>query len=163
MVCLLRWVFTLPCSPLFLCAASDHLPEVPDHHADPDPRSSAVCCASVPYSWGITHSMMYMLHYNRVNIILGVSLAGPFHKYFWPLHRETCWVFSMCSTPRRPVCTSWPPFWTAGGLTRCVHCILIGNTTAQLGQRWSKVATQDCKIKPNVELGTQHSRENFKM
>lgn len=39
----------------FLFAASDHLPEVPDHHADPDPESTPVCCTSLPYSWGISH------------------------------------------------------------------------------------------------------------
>lgn len=38
-----------------LFAAFNHLPEVPDHHADPGPGSAAVCCASVPFSWGITH------------------------------------------------------------------------------------------------------------
>lgn len=35
-------------------AAADHLPEVPDHHADPDPGPAAVCCAALPHSRGIT-------------------------------------------------------------------------------------------------------------
>lgn len=34
---------------ILLFAAPDHLPEVPDHHADPDPGSAAVCRASVPH------------------------------------------------------------------------------------------------------------------
>lgn len=54
------------------------------------------------------------------------------------LHREIYWVSSICSTPQKPVCTSWPPCWTAGGSTRFVHCILFGITEAQVGQQWSK-------------------------
>lgn len=57
---------------------------------------------------------------------------------FWPLHRETCWGSSICSTPQKPVCTSWPPCWTAGGSTRFVYCIPFGITAAQLGQRKSE-------------------------
>lgn len=65
------------------------------------------------------------------------------------LHRETYWASSICSTPQRPVCTSWPPCWTAGGSTRFVHCILIGATAAQLGC----VAARDCSNSPKVEPG----------
>lgn len=54
------------------------------------------------------------------------------------LHREIYWVSSICSTPQKPVCTSWPPCWTAGGSTRFVHCVLFGITEAQVGQQWSK-------------------------
>lgn len=54
------------------------------------------------------------------------------------LHREIYWVSSICSTPQKPVYTSWPPCWTAGGSTRFVHCILFGITEAQVGQQWSK-------------------------
>lgn len=41
----------LLCPSLF--AALNHLPEVPDHHADPDPRPPAVRCAAVPHRRGI--------------------------------------------------------------------------------------------------------------
>lgn len=45
---------TLLCPPLF--AALNHLPEVPDHHADPDPGPPAVRCAAVPHRRGIAQA-----------------------------------------------------------------------------------------------------------
>lgn len=44
----------LLCHSLF--AAFNHLPEVPDHHADPDPGPPAVRCAAVSHCRGITHA-----------------------------------------------------------------------------------------------------------
>lgn len=59
-------------NPLFSLssAASDHLPEVPDHHADPDPGSPAVCRASVPHSRGITNTEPQLLSLR----VMGVKL-----------------------------------------------------------------------------------------
>lgn len=44
----------LLCHSLF--AAFNHLPEVPDHHADPDPGPPAVCCAAVSHCRGIAQA-----------------------------------------------------------------------------------------------------------
>lgn len=44
----------LLCHSLF--AAFNHLPEVPDHHADPDPGPPAVCGAAVSHCRGIAQA-----------------------------------------------------------------------------------------------------------
>ena len=81
------WQLTLASEKLyFLCwsvlilsslssAASDHLPEVPDHHADPDPGSPAVCRASVPHSRGITNTEPRLLSLRT----MGVKLFAEQH------------------------------------------------------------------------------------
>lgn len=50
----------LPVRIVLLChssfAAFNHLPEVPDHHADPDPGPPAVCGAAVSHCRGITQA-----------------------------------------------------------------------------------------------------------
>lgn len=150
----------------FLFAATDHLPEVPDHHADPDPESSPVCRASFPYSWGISYAntKLHSLMYCNSLVVLGAKvILAAFSVMWWTLHRETYWVSSICSTPRRPVCTSWPPCWTAGRSTRFVHCILIGITAAQLGQMERKMAIPDFSTKQSwtKNRAKQRQREDY--
>lgn len=50
---------------ILLFAAADHLPEVPDDDADPDPGSAAVRCASVPDSRGTTNLITTFIHMRR--------------------------------------------------------------------------------------------------
>lgn len=52
---------------VLLFAASGHLPEVSDHHADPDPGSVAVCCTTVSYGWGMAHRNTFMLYFEKKN------------------------------------------------------------------------------------------------
>ncbi len=99
--------------------------------------------------------------------IRGIFMCQVFFRdtVCWPPHRETYWVSSICSTPQRPVCTSWPPCWTAEDSTRFVHCILIGITAAHLGQQESKWPRRIAasKWKWNCEGNSErHNRKNFK-
>lgn len=143
----------------FSFAAFNHLPEVPDHHADPDPGSAAVCCASVPYSWGITHTQGIKLW------ILPWRTAEPNEEQHWK--HELVWYCGSTS-PQRDLLGIQHLLNSSEAslhqLTALLDCRGL-NKVCSLHPIWhhrstsrstvEQVAAQDCSIRLKVELWGQ--------